>query len=167
MRMSVFCLIVLCSTACAKHLGTITVINLSDKPVQGAFHEVAFTAPAGKAWSNDEIPQGEHDITIGTDVVKVTVTAQHTTVLDPLGSNCYVVADYRRQYGKNSDGAVAIVEQFEKQKIFTPQHALLVPFGRALPKQIPEGRDANRLHQVDCALLSDKQKVADSIARIP
>lgn len=157
----------LTSLACATPVGTITVINLSEQPLKGSMGEETFTVKPGKAWSKDDAVQGEHEVILGQDVVKVTVAAQRTTVIDPAATNCYVVADYRRQYGKNSNGTVAIVEQFEKQKTFTTQQPLLVAFGRALPKQIPEGNSANRLHQIDCALVSDKEKVADSIARIP
>ncbi len=154
-------------TGCAKHLGTITVINLTEQPIQGNFQDTAFTVKPGKAWWMDDITQGEHPITVGSESLQVAVTEQRTTVIDPSSAHCYVVADYRRQYGKQSTGEVAILEQFEKQKMFTPQHALLVPFGRALPKQIPEGSAANRLHQIDCALLPEKAQIAESIARIP
>lgn len=153
--------------ACAKPVGTITVINLSEQPLKGSMGDETFTVKPGKAWSKDDALLGAHEVILEQDVVKITVAEGRTTVIDPAATNCYVVADYRRQYGKNSSGAVAIVEQFEKQKTFTTKQPLLVTFGRALPKQIPEGSSANRLHQVDCALVSDKEKVADSIARIP
>lgn len=160
-------LILVGSVACATPVGIITVINLGAQPLTGSLDGTAFTAPPGKAWSREAAAQGAHDLTIGQETMRVPVTAQRTTVIDPTGSHCYVVADYRRQYGKQSDEMVSIVEQFEKQKTFTPTHPLLVTFGRALPKQIPEGSSANRLHHVECALLSDQQKIAESIARIP
>jgi hypothetical protein len=152
---------------CAKHQGNISVVNISDAPIKGNFGKHDFRITPQKAWTVIDIDQGENEITIGDAAMAVTVTENLTTIVEPTGTGCFVVADYRGQYGTDPATNVAIVERFKQKKHFTPKNALLVHYGRKLPKKIPEGTHARRLHTVDCSILKDKKAISKTLARLP
>lgn len=154
---------------CKKPTGLLTVVNQGSEPLKGTFNEEPMTVKPSKAWARKEVPQGEHELVIegAKEPIKVTITPDLTTVVDPIGKSCYVVVDYRNQYGLGSSGEIKIVERIKAQKVFTPAKSLLVPFGRKLPSKVAEGTPVRRLHAVDCAIVEDAERIAAEITRIP
>ncbi|MBI2344193.1 MAG: hypothetical protein HYV02_07685 [Deltaproteobacteria bacterium] len=156
-----------CCCACAKPVGTLMIVNIGTEALTGTANDTAFTVRPGKAWSLATTPVGEQTVTVGDAALHVTITEGMTTVVEPSGTGCFVVADFQRQYGGTPSPEVVIDERFERKKTFTLQHPLLVAFGRKLPTRIPEGTAARRLHSVDCELLRDKNRLSESLARLP
>lgn len=159
--------LLLLATACSTPVGQVTIINTEEAPLKGTIGEAQFAVKPAKSWTTD-LPEGPHNILFADKKsVPVTVSAGRTTVVDRAGTACYVVVDYRKQYGSKPSPDVLIGERFKNKKTFTPADPLLVPFGRKLPQKIPEGSPARRLHTVDCALLGEKEKLAETLASLP
>jgi hypothetical protein len=167
MKQLALCIVLLTISACTKPVGSLTVLNSDDKPMKGTFGGEPFSVRPGKAWTVRDIEQGEHELVLGESPLSFTITENRTTFVDPSAAACYVVADYRKQYGKKPGKDVIIVQRFEKKKVFTPRQELRVDFGRKLPQKIPEGTHARRLHVVDCAMVKNKKKISESLARLP
>lgn len=153
--------------ACAKPTGTLTVINLGDTPLRGNLADIAITANPGAAWSSDAVAEGTHSVILNGTAIDTTITAGKVTALEPSGTGCFVVANFRPQYGDNPKSDVLIEERFQQQKQFTLKETPVAEYGKKLPKKIPDGTDARRLHQVDCTIATDNTKVADAIMRVP
>lgn len=155
--------------ACAKHVGDLTIINNSEQVLKVTLGKESL-AIKPKGWRGvPELKVGEHSLAIeGTqEPLKITITEQRSTIVDPSAQACYVVADYRHQYGPNAKGEVLVTEIFKQQRSFTPKETLLVPYARKLPTQIPEGSAARRVHQVPCDIVDDVAKVAEQLLRVP
>lgn len=164
------CLTALCFAfaACQRATGTLTIVNLGEKAISGHIGKDIFTVEPHKNWTNAAAPLGKQDVQLSdTDAVSVTIMEQRTVVVEPSSAGCFVVADYRKQYGEHSTGDVQIAERFEKQRVFAPKNALAVAFDAPLPPQVPEGSSVRRLHLVDCGLLMDDQQLANSLMRLP
>lgn len=158
---------ILCG-ACARPVGTVTVINQQDQPLAGRVGKEAFHCEPQKSWSSNRVKPGEHEVAItGQPALAVTVTEGKTTVVEPSGTACFVVADYRRQYGERSTGEVQIVERFDQQKTFTPKQPLTVAFGERLPTEVPEGSSVRRLQSVECVALHNDEQMAETLKRLP
>lgn len=153
---------------CAKKFGTLTIINNADKPLRGNLGETGFTIQPGNAWTKEDVPQGKQTVAIaGGESSAIDIKERHTTVFDPAGIGCYVVADFRWQYGDTPKPDVDIQEKFLQQKIFSPKEPLLVAYDRKLPKRIPDGSAALRLHKIDCAIANDAKQIGEVIMRMP
>lgn len=156
-------------SACSTPVGDLTIVNNTEQELKVTLGKERL-AIKPKGWRGvPELKVGEHSLTIdGTaEPLKITITEQRSTFVDPSAQSCYVVADYRHQYGPNAKGEVLVTETFKQQRSFTPKESLLVPYARKLPTQIPEGSAARRVHQVPCDIVDDPAKVAEQLLRVP
>ncbi|MBI4239141.1 MAG: hypothetical protein HY696_12110 [Deltaproteobacteria bacterium] len=155
-------------SACAQLTGNVTIINQLDQPMAGRIGKEAFHCEPKRSWSSQHVKPGEQELAItGQPAMKVTVAEGKSTIVEPSGTACFIVADYRRQYGERSTGEVQIVERFEQQKTFAPKQPLTVAYGERLPTEVPEGTPVRRLQLVDCPALHNDEQLAETLKRLP
>ncbi len=164
--LALLCGIFFC-VGCNKATGALTIVNNGSAPLTGTFDKETITIEPAQWIAREKIPEGEPTLTLDRETKSITITKNLTTVIEPTAQSCFVVVDFGPQYGEHPSPDIVIVERYKNKKSFTTEKELAVPYGAKLPKAIPEGQPARRLHSIDCAIIHDEPQIVSALARLP
>ena len=155
-------------TGCQSNTGTVTITNPTLAGIKINFMGKDFELAPEKHFTQKGIKSGTYSLAInGKEQLTIPVNKGKTTIVDTGGDNCFVVADYTSQYGKDGSGSVKVIEKHFNQKYFVPEEKITAGLGEKLPQNQGNFKKVTRIHRVDCSWIDNDQAIIDAISNLP